>query len=303
MDARLHDLIRRARGGDAAGAELELHAWARQDDCPPAARGALAAMLMRRGRPDAALDLLRPVTPAALIVADLTDTARRLTTGLYETHGHLNGVRPWIEAAEAPGAAKLPEVSAAAVEQLATELTDDPDVVRSLVVALKQQRAATGGVARRPQRGAVSPDEHTEATDKPIALLRAAVERVLPGFIDRPRQTVVLYTALAELALLADDRGAARRWAHKGLKVDPYCAALALVLAACEDEPTLGPPARQALARVSRRHPGYPDVRAAMIRRAFAEGRTGAARRRLAAWLRRDPDSPLAHRLREEIAA
>lgn len=315
MNARVRALVERARTGDTAGVELELHEWTRQDDCPPAARIVLAAMLSRRGELDAATRVLRFVHEqadhdtdpdalrtrlAVLVGAGLTDTARRVTERLYRVHGHRPGVRDWIEAAELPGAEKLPDVSPAAVERLAAELADDVDVVRTLVVGMKHRPEARPATTLTERQGhELQPD----AATRPIALLRAAIERVQEGCAHDTRQYVMLCTALAELALLAQDESDARRWAHRGLKVDPYCASLALVLASCDDDARLGPPARQALARVARQHPGYPDVRAAMIRRAFADGRVDSARRRLSAWLRRDPGSPLANQLQQELAA
>lgn len=319
MNARVRALVERARAGDAAGVELELHAWTRRDDCPSAVRVALAAMLTRRGQHDAALRVLRLIHEqpdrdidqdvlqtrlAVLIDAGMNDSARRLAERLHRVHGHRPGVRQWIEGTQLPGADKLPNVAPEAVETLAAELVDDPDVVRSLVAGMKHDAALTDGTRQaealdQELAGVPQPD----AAVRPIALLRAAIERIHPGYADDPRRQTMLCTALAELALLAHDTNDARRWAHRGLKVDPYCASLALVLASCDDEPSLGPPARQALARVARQHPGYPDVRAAMIRRAFDEGRTASARRRLTAWLRRDPDSTLAQQLQQELAA
>jgi hypothetical protein len=117
------------------------------------------------------------------------------------------------------------------------------------------------------------------------------------------RRTLMICQAMAQLALLADDADDARRWAHRGLRVDPYSASLALVLARITDDPAVGPPTHAILTAVAEAFPLYPDLQAALIRRDKAEGRDDDARRRLSLWLDRQPDHPLARQVQQELAA
>jgi hypothetical protein len=103
--------------------------------------------------------------------------------------------------------------------------------------------------------------------------------------------------------MLSSDEDDARRWAHRGLKLNPYHAPLALVLSQIEDDAALGPPAVQVLAGVAAANPGWPDVRAALIRRELADGLAQRARHRLEQWLRDEPASTMARQLQKEIAA
>ncbi|QDU72496.1 tetratricopeptide repeat protein [Mucisphaera calidilacus] len=109
--------------------------------------------------------------------------------------------------------------------------------------------------------------------------------------------------ALVRLNILQDDPEGVIRWAHKGLRIEPSDADLALALSRYQDDPEAGPPVRVVLTRVARRWPGYRDVRAALIRRRADDGHQASARRMLERWLRREPDAPLARRLREELTA
>jgi len=95
----------------------------------------------------------------------------------------------------------------------------------------------------------------------------------------------------------------ARRWAHRGRRIDAYHVKFALILGELEDDPAVGPPASAALDEALRAHPHYPDVRAALIRREFTDGQTVAARHRLQRWLDDQPEHPLALQLQEELAA
>ncbi len=275
------------RDGAQAAAELELAAWTRQADCPGEAKAVFAASLAQRGRCDDARRVLAGASGidemklliSVLISAGLDDAARRLGRKLHQRRGHHPSVTRWLVTMNVPGSRDLPAAPDAMVEKLAAELAERPGLIETLTTAQKHEP--------RPES---------------VLLLRRAGAMLVKGY-QGDEVFVTLCRALADLAVLAGDLDDARRWAHRGLKADPYCAKLALVLSELSDEPGVGPAARQVLARVARKYPHYPDVRAAMIRRAAADGRPAAARRRLAAWLRRDPDSPTALRLKKELAA
>jgi len=290
----LGELARMAVTGQLAGAELELHEWQRQADCPPAARVMLAGLLARRGQlthatavlrdvPDQPLNQLDPQEGRLLltlyIATDQPGQARRLTRQLYDAFGDRPVIRHWLRRVESPGFAELPDEPATRIERLADELAAQPEVIPSLVTAQTY--------APDPRR---------------IALLRHALSRLAPTVRDG-RAMLIVARAQARLSLLAHDHAEARRWAHRGLKQSPSDEKLALVLAAVEDDVTVGPPARDVLGRVAAAHPQYPDVRRALIRRHARDGQRQSARELLANWLQREPDSPIARALDQELAA
>jgi tetratricopeptide (TPR) repeat protein len=288
---RLDRLMRWCTDGRLAAAELELHEWSRQRDCPRAARVMLASLMCRRGKTEDARAILRQCEAAAadpdaamlriatLIGDELTDAARREARELHDAHGDRGDVARWLRAISVPGSEHLPPVALATVDQLAEELIEQPELIPSLVYAMKLQ------------------PKTREAT-----LLRQAIARAARAF-DGQRRMVTICTAMAELALLLGDDDDARRWAHRGLKLEPYHAPLALVLSKVPDDPALGEPARDVLARVSSKRPTWPDIKAALIRREAADGDAGRARMRIEHWLNTEPDSPIAHDLAQELAA
>ncbi|MEM6458874.1 MAG: hypothetical protein AAF710_05725 [Planctomycetota bacterium] len=243
--------------GRLAEAELELHAWCRRGG-PTEARTLLAALLARRGDHDAALEVLgQPqrtspkqldpeatrLTIAVLLTAGRDDEARRLAAWFYHLRGDDPAVARWVRLMDVPGLTQLPDTPDATVERLAHELAASPQVVPSLVHAQKQ-----------------APRTRT------ISLLRAAVARITPDFEGRD-ELIYLTQALAELAHLVGDDDDARRWAHRGLRLHPFNAALALLLGRLEDDEAVGPPAAEILKRVALRFPHYPDVQRAYQQR------------------------------------
>jgi hypothetical protein len=254
----------------------------------------LAALLARRGQVEQARAVAAPaagsdapVDPeqallhlSLLLTAELPDTARRAVINLYHRHGQLTSVRAWLAAMQPPGFAELPALPQAMVEQLATELLARPEVIPALVAAQKV---------------------HLDVQQ--VSLLRQALDRAARGLSGNPPMAVVTCQALAELALLAHDPDDARRWAHRGLRLDPYAVALVLVLAQVSDDPAVGPPAQQILAKAADEFPDYPDLQAAAIRREQHDGNAAAARLRLERWLARSPQHPAATRLARELAA
>ncbi|MEM7627014.1 MAG: hypothetical protein AAF333_15570 [Planctomycetota bacterium] len=251
--ATLEHLQHLAVEGRRAEAELELHAWCRRGG-PVAARVMLAALLARREDFAGALEVLgdpqrtqpqamdaeqAKLAVAVLINAGLDDDARRLSAWLYHLHGDDPIVAQWIALMDVPGLTALPAVPDATVERLADELSAQVEAVPSIVYAMK----------------------HAPRT-RPISLLRAAIARMTREFDGRPEMPR-LAQALAELAHLVGDDDDARRWAHKGLRLEPYNAVLALLLGQLEDDEAVGPTAAQTLRRVAMKFPGYPDVQRA----------------------------------------
>jgi hypothetical protein len=97
----------------------------------------------------------------------------------------------------------------AQVERLARELLAAEEVVPSLVEAQR-----------------IRPD--TDVAE----FLGQALARALPTVV-RPAQTL---EALTRLALIRGDRAAARRWAERGLNVNPMSAALSIMHRALADD-------------------------------------------------------------------
>ncbi len=291
---RLTRLMVWCSGGRLAAAELELYGWSREADCPPTARVMLASLLCRRGETEQARRILRgggqpPESPrtiqesqlllATLMTDGLNDAAGRVARELHDRQGNDPAVSQWLKGMAAPGSDRLSEVAQVTADELAAELIEQPDVIPSLVYGLKLEPRA-----------------------KSIELLRRAIGKAARHF-EGKRQMVSVCLALAELSLLLGDDDDARRWAHRGLRLDVYNASLAMVLAKVPDDPGVGEPARAVLERVSQKHERYPDVRAALIRRDAADGHAERARMRIENWLAKEPDSPIAKDLAQELAA
>ncbi len=286
---RLAVLAEAARTGQAAAVELELNDWRRRPDCPTAARVMLAGLLAQRGELETALTILAEADErdldvlqariAVLMELERWDEARACVDQLHHEHGFDPRVELWLRAMEAPGVGSLPIVTDAEVEALAGELIGAIHVMPTLVAAQK-----------------VRADLHS------VRLLREAIGYMARD-VHEPRQMLLLCEAMAELSLLLGDEDEARRWTHRGLRIEPYYAPLAIVLAKIEDDPTVGPAALEVLDRTAQRHPGYRDVLAALIRRQFARGDRNAARERLRRWQEQEPHHPVVQSLANELAA
>jgi tetratricopeptide (TPR) repeat protein len=279
--------------GQAAGAELELHSVYRRAGCPSYVKVILAALLARRGRHEDARLVLRHVKPESidqhtpdliklaiciLTSLGLPDEAEVLGKAYHRAFGR--EATGWLNDMSVPGARHLGGSVKQPVEELARDLAREPKAIQSLVYALKQDR------------------------DLPtVELVRKAIRRIAPLFENDTRQMTAICRAMAELCVLAGDHTQARRWAHRGLEEDPFCASLALLINRLRDDGRTTLPPRSVLVCVATHHPDYPDVQAALIRRESAEGRLDDARDRLGAWLEREPYSPHALELRKEIAA
>jgi hypothetical protein len=295
--ARLVRLARWTVTGRLADAELELHAWRRRDDCPPAARTLLASLLARRGRLEHALAVthmdpedgaagdagLAELRIALLVEAGRIDEARCEADALRREHGHDAGVNQWLTHVGFAVAAHDADVTETHTDDATVRLTDAlaarPHVLLSLVAAQR-----------------VEPDPQA------IALLRNAAAPLSDRLThDDDRLTVC--QAMADLCVLAGDLPAARLWAHRGLRIEPYVAGLALILARTDDDAAAGPPAADVLRRNAEAHPTYPDVQAALVRRLIADGRADEARRAVLRWNEHAPGHPLLERVRKELAA
>jgi len=290
--ARLHRLVGWCMDGSVVAAELELTDWSREPDCPSEARLLLAACLATNGEPESALHHLRRVEPdealypealklliALMIQREHPEAARTTAQRLFNADGHAAHTRVWLHSITPPGTRELPRVPESAVNQLASDLIDQPQVIPSLVAALK-----------------LEPDESH------LAVMRPALERMMRD-LTAPREALMLCLGLAELALLAHDADDATRWAYRGLRIDPYHAPLALVVAQLEDLHGAEGSATRVLEQAVQQHPTYPDLRAAMIRRTRRDGQEEQARYQLKLWLQSEPENHVAIKLQRELAA
>jgi tetratricopeptide (TPR) repeat protein len=275
-----------------AAAELDLYEWQRHDACPVAARVLLAALFAKRGLLDDALAVLpRPnklhddddiaaaqLRVSLLVSCELNSAASRVLNMLHHDVGHLHHVQDWIQFMQMPGSSNLGE-SQANVDQLAEQLYEQPQVIASLVAA-----------------------QRIEADTEQVDLLRQALSR-LWRHVDGDQLRIIIIKAQAQLAIIADDQDDARRWAQRGLEINPYNAELAMVLAKVADDPAMSAPTVVVLDRVSSAHPTYSDVKRALIELEHTQGQTVQAQSRLAQWLRNEPDNPIAADLAGRIAA
>ena len=250
-------------------AEFDLQEWCdnapEQEPAPPAARVLLAALLARRG------ELLRArvvlgepqrrdqhdmnasegqLAASLLIAAGLESDGRRLAAWLHHLHGHDSAVSQWVKLLDLPGLGALPQVERNHRDQLAAELTPQPEIVPSLVYA-----------------------QHQAPNLRTISLLRSALGQIVHSF-ESSEHYAPLLQALAELAEMATDHDDALRWAHRGLSVDPFNATLALLLGRIDDNEAVGPSAAQVLKRVSMKFPGYPDLQQALENRNLLDSNT-----------------------------
>lgn len=290
---RWQEIIPQVLQGNLAAAELELYAWHRQSDCPSEASLLLACLLARRGQRESARQILwtigqkpgdqearsQQVRISLLIQDGYHDAAKRQAWHYHHHQGHHHDTALWLQAMEVPGQPVTQELPQSVVDSLAMQLLDHWRLLATLVAAQR-----------------ISPDPQQ------IRLLRAAGLRCHRD-MNEQRAGYHLCLAMADLAMLVHDGDDARRWAYRGLKLEPYSAELALILGQLEDDPSFGPSAADVLAQAVEAHPKYPDLKAALIRREMALGKTQEARRRLQQWIEQEPSHPVAMRLVREIAA
>ncbi len=262
-DERLARLHRWCQTGRVAAAELELTDWCRGESPAPGAPALLARIKAWRGDLSGARDVLRRHHDHASSALDADgceslvalhtllnepEDAAHHTTRLHLQHGTDPTVCRWLAVSDPPGVESLPPQSTTNAAQLADELKTRPGLISTLVFAQRH----------RPRTSA-------------IETLRGALLRLAAAFADDRESSLAVCRGLATLAQLAGDEDEARRWAYRGLKLDPYNAELALILSWVPDETAVGEPARDVLARVQERHPGYRDVAAALERRRVSD--------------------------------
>ncbi len=282
----LLQLVRLQTGGKAM-AHLELNQWSRQRDCPAAARVLLAALDIEAGHVAEARAVLSsqpalasdPQACRLLILMDLAQdlplAARRAAHILlrrFARHEHASRFLVGLGLADQLDESALPIEM---IDQLAGELLEKPEVIRSLAVA--QQC--------RPER-------------LHIELLRRAIGRI----VDQLPQPIEALESLAMLAELAGDMDEARRWAQRGLSIAPMNATLALIQEHATVATEEATQATDDLRRVADAFPQYPDVQRAMVLHYHRLGMKASAQRVLRRWLTQS-DDPLAIRTREELAA
>lgn len=294
-DLRLQRLAQACRGGDLAGAHLELTEWTQADDCPVAARVLLAALLARDGDHTGACRVLEPaislpfqasdpaairLTLAVLIDAGLHEDARDMAISIKQSLKKDHPLTAWMAVMAVPGLEDH-DFKSMACDPMASAIAEAPEAIPAIVRACQLKPEA-----------------------RVISLLRRAISQI----VDLAHLNDIqadLCTALAELALLANDRDNARLWAKRGLSLSPFNAQLAIAFdeaAGTMRNPT-GSEAVDILARVHTAHPAYPDVTAALIQREHTQGLTDSARHRLAGWLKDQPNQPIARKLQKQIAA
>jgi len=283
--------------GRLAAAELELFDWHHEPGFPADARVLLASLLSRRAQHDDARAVLARTpageleTNAAALQSlvciftqlDQPDTAARAARRLHDQHASFPAIKAWLDAIEsAPPATAgaVPPVSQAHADLLAVELAKQPDVIPSLVAAQKIEPVAND-----------------------VALLRQAINSATREWQTESHRMLAACHAMAELAVLASDPADARRWAHRGLRINPYAATLAIILSNIPDDAAVGRPAAEVLREAAAANPAYPDLRAALIRRERRDGHPEIARLHLDAWLRAQPTNSLARQLEQELAA
>jgi len=217
--SRLLTDVCRALAGRRIEAQLDLVDWSRRACCPMDARLLLALLQIEEGdRARAIASLNRnlaqiddPRTIQAIILIQLergdaaeasrwADRLRRLAinwTDRPAISGWLTslGLEPGDASAEPPDTL---------VEQLALEVLACESTIVSLEAASRHDRS------------------------RPRALL---LMRALESAFDRLEEPVPACEAMARLALTLGDTAGARRWIDTGLKLNPLCAPLAILLA------------------------------------------------------------------------
>jgi lipopolysaccharide biosynthesis regulator YciM len=278
-------LIARSRAGDLAGVELDLTDLARQPDCPAELRVLLASIQLDRGHIDDARRTLHQnldqggdaLTSQMLLLLDLEEelpVSARQAAG-YLAHGFARhgSTGQFLDSLELDA---TPMAPLELVDQLAAELLRKPQVIPTLVAAYRLEPRA-----------------------ERIELLRRALYRI----VDEVEQPICIIESLAELAIIAGEADDARRWAQRGLRVDPYSARLALLLDDLAGDSEADVRTLEALRRVSAAHPNYSDVRRALILRYQRSGLAELAARHAQNWLEQTPDHPMAQDTARELAA
>lgn len=217
--SRLLSCVCQALAGRRIESQLDLVDWSKRACCPMDGRLLLALLQIEEGdRARAIASLNRnlaqiddPRTIQAIILIHLergdtheatvwADRLRRLAINWTDRPA----ISAWLTALGLePGEASA-EPPDALVEQLALELLACESAIMSLEAAARYDRS------------------------RPRALL---LMRALESAFDRLEAPVPACEAMARLALTLGDTAGARRWIDAGLKLNPLCAPLAILLA------------------------------------------------------------------------
>lgn len=279
----------RCQAGLRALAHLELNEWSREPDCPQEARVLLAWLDLQAGEIQSAQQVLHrnmKLNPDAetcrlLILLDFSEdmphAARHAAGLLLHAYSHHPRIAWWLMSMGLMDQAGVSLVPVEMIGQLADELLARPELIPSLAAAIK----------RSGKRGR-------------IELLRRSIGRIVDRLDDAPPAL----QALAELCLAAGDEDDARRWIRRGLRINPQSAAFALLLDSLPDDPGADEDhPLVALRRAQQAHPGYPDLRRALILRCRHHGLMDLARQQSELWITEQPNHPLARKTAGEIAA
>jgi hypothetical protein len=233
---------------------LELCDWRREKDCPQSVSVLQACLSAAEGDWHEATRLLGDnwgfktdadwltLRLACAVMTGDTAKAERTARELHRQYGHDTAVRGWLAAMDPTGLGAQAGWSTSAVDSLAEQLMGRWDLIEAITFAQEH----------RPRSGMLS-------------LLRRALARLIRPASGQRDAELVLCRSLAKLAMLSGDDEDARRWAERGLKLDPYQASLALVLSWVDDAQQPGR-AVEALRTVAYKHPGYRDIAAAIRR-------------------------------------
>jgi hypothetical protein len=246
--------IAAGRSGRKLAVHLDLVGWSRRGSCPFDARRLLASLEWETGaRREAMTTLQRNLEqiedPAslrmllAMCIADGdTERATALARRLHYCDpaggpgGDLTG---WLAALGVAEVAQTVGPDPASVERLAIELLGVEPLIPSLVAGQIHARDEQWGV-----------------------LLLRGIERALPDLEDQ----LAAVTGLAQLAHALGRDDEARRWAIRGLQIEPLSAPLALLHAELREawpnlEPLPGEPEPlDVVSRIVEVHPSWPDV-------------------------------------------
>ncbi|MEQ9455150.1 MAG: hypothetical protein RLN76_11240 [Phycisphaeraceae bacterium] len=237
-----------------------------------------------------------PSTSSDWAERELKRLAQQAVTG--DRYGAMLGLSDWLIRGGAPEEAGVLRAALDGRPAVEAQVIDEPGRVSNADVD-----AVAGALGQRMDLLPTMVRALELRADEGLVALMLAVGRRLWGSVVVSEDRLVVCEAMARLSMLAQDEKEATRWAHEGLRIDPASARLALIVGRCADDQRHGPPARVVLTRAARAWPAYRDVRAALIRRRADDGKQASARRMLGRWLEREPRSPLARRLAEELAA
>lgn len=260
----------RTLAGRRVEAQLDLVEWSKRSCCPMDARLMLALLQIDEGDRARAIATLNrnlaqiddPKTIQAIILIQLErgDAAEAQRWAQRLQNLAINwtdrpAVSAWLGALGLPCADASAEPPDALVEQLALELLACESIIVSLEAAARYDRS------------------------QPRALL---LLRALESAFDRLESPGLACEAMARLALTLNDTATARRWIDAGLRINPLCAPLAILLAELPAAEEAGDerqdllagvhvlPRRseqiEALDLVIREHPDWSDVRKARRR-------------------------------------